>query len=218
MVPDDAITCNLQHVGGSMNLERLERSVRRALVDVYHRAYRRGLIAGMGGNISARVGNSNRILIKATGLSFADVSGSSLVLIDLDGSPVTGALKPSKEVPFHTEMYKLRPAIRAVVHTHSAAATAHAVSGVELPMLTTTARFNLKRVPLVPFGAPGSADLAAKIREAYHDPEVNTVLLQNHGLISVDEDMYRAYYLAELAEDTARIHLMSKQLGPALAF
>lgn len=192
--------------------------VRRALVDVHHRAYQRGLIAGTGGNISARVGDTDRILIKATGVSFGDLSGEDLVLIDLDGRAAVDGRMPSKEVPFHTELYRLRPDVRAVVHTHSVAAGAHAVCGTEIPMVTTTARFHLRRVPVVPYGMPGSADLAAKIREAYSDPKVNTVLLQNHGLISVDADLYRAYYLAELAEDTAKIHLMAKQLGPLLAF
>lgn len=196
----------------------IEHDIRLALVDIYQRAYRRELVAGMGGNISARIGDADRILIKATGISFADASEHNLVMIDLDGRPVAGDLKPSREVPFHTEMYKLRPDIRAVVHTHSPAATAHAACGVEIPLLTITARHNLKRVPIVPYGAPGSSDLAAKIREAYRDPNVNTVLLQNHGLISVDADIYRAYYLAELAEDTAKIHLMSKQIGPLLTF
>jgi len=182
------------------------------------RAYHRGLTSGSGGNISARVGGTDQVVIKCSGVSFVDCCEENIILVDLFGNTKEGSSKPSKEVKFHCGIYRIRPEVRAVVHTHSPAATAFSVVGREVPMVTVSAAKGVGRAPLVGYAPPGSDELARLVMEAFQDATLKAALLQNHGVISVGKDLFEALYLAEVIEDTAKIAVMAQALGAPLKF
>jgi L-fuculose-phosphate aldolase len=182
------------------------------------RAYHRGLTSGSGGNISARVEGTDQVVIKNSGVSFADTTEENIVLVDLYGKVLEGSLKPSKEVKFHCGIYRVRPEIRAVVHTHSPAATAFSVVGKEVPMVTVSAAKGVGRAPLVGYAPPGSDELAQLVMERFQDQTLKAALLQNHGVITVGQDLYEALYLAEVVEDTAKVAIYAAGLGTPLSF
>ncbi|MDH7498799.1 MAG: class II aldolase/adducin family protein [candidate division NC10 bacterium] len=182
------------------------------------RAYQRGLTSGSGGNISARVEGMDRVVIKSSGVSFADTKEENIILVDLYGNVVEGSLKPSKEVKFHCGIYRVRPEVGAVVHTHSPAATAFSVVGKEIPMVTVSAAKGVVRTPVVAYAPPGSEELARLVMNLFEGQTLKTALLQNHGVVAVGKDLLEALYLAEVVEDTAKIAIYAQGLGTPLQF
>lgn len=109
------------------------------------KAFQRGLVGGAGGNISVRIPHRDEALISATGVSLGDITPATVVRVDLKGQVVEAhdGHRPSKETGFHVIAYRLRPHVGAVVHLHPPFATAFAVRGKELPLVTDGARLNL---------------------------------------------------------------------------
>lgn len=186
---------------------------RRQVAEICRRLYERGLVTSVAGNVSARAGD--RIFIKPTGFSLDAVTADDLTVVDLNGRVLEGCHRPSTELPMHLAVYRANPALRAVVHSHSPVATAFAVIGQGLAALTTEAEMLLGEVPLVPYAPPGSEALGEAVGRRAADPGCGAVLLERHGLVAWAEDVVTAYHRAELAEETARVHLLVRLLGGA---
>jgi L-fuculose-phosphate aldolase len=161
--------------------------LREALVAAGRRLGARGLIAAGEGNISVRLGD-DALLITPSGRHKDELAPSELVVvpIDADGAGATGA---SSDLAIHRAIYIGRPDVLAVAHAHLPAAMALTVAG-EVPdplALPETALF-LPRLPFVPFGPPGSPELAGAIAAALvagPDPLPGAVLLERHGAVAV---------------------------------
>lgn len=189
----------------------MSEGLRTELVRVSREAYDRGFVSGVGGNISTRI-SPNRVLIKPSGLRLKDLTPKNLLVVDLHGNVIEGAGKPSEEIRFHLGIYKLRKDVGAVIHTHSPAATAFAVVGIELPPITAQAAKILGKIPLVGYAPPGSKELAKLVVKAFK-PEVKAALLRGHGSVAVGKNLAEAFNNTDLLEETARIALLTFQLG-----
>lgn len=177
------------------------------------KAFQRGLVGGAGGNISVRIQGRDEALISATGVSLGDITPATLVRVDLNGRVLEAydGHRPSKETGFHLCVYRMRPQVGAVVHLHPPFATAFAVRGKELPLVTDGARANLKYVPVVGFAPSGSAELHHIIEENLRqEPDTRAVLMEGHGMFSMGPNLTVAYNLADLVEDTAKIALLAR--------
>lgn len=184
--------------------------LKKEFVKTSREAYIRGLISGSGGNLSARIPGSEQILIKP---SEASLREPRLLLIDFKGNVIEGTGKPSIERFLHIGIYTVRSDVEAVIHTHSPAATAFAVVGKEIPMVTAPASIILRKCPLIGYAPPGSKRLAEYVVSTFKDPLVKTALLQNHGAIAVGKKLTDALNNADLLEDTAKIALLAFQIG-----
>ena len=183
-----------------------EIDIREQLVLFARRAYKRGLVHGTGGNISARTQN-DKMIIKASGLSLMDTATDNLLTVDIhsyDWKP-NGDYIPSKEYKFHAEIYRHRAEIEAILHVHPPFATSYAVKGVDIPRLTD-AGFRHSAFPCVPF-APGGSDELKDLLVATLEgnPECQVMLLEKHGIIAMGADIVTAYNLADLTESIANI-------------
>jgi ribulose-5-phosphate 4-epimerase/fuculose-1-phosphate aldolase len=173
-----------------------------------------GLSPGSSGNVSVRTGGF--ILMTPTGSALGRVQPSELALLSHDGvqTAETARPRPSKELPLHLAAYSQRPDARAVVHLHSPYATAvsclpaGAEGNAHLPALTPYRVMRLGNVPLVPYAAPGSADLACGVRQRVGDHPV--LLLANHGSVIAAKDLVTALDLAEELETAAQLTLLLK--------
>lgn len=181
-----------------------EQQLRRELARVCRMAYWRGLTAGAGGNVSARVGESGFILIKRSGLSFLEVTPESFLLVSPEGEVLSGAGRPSVELEFHLLLYREYPGIGAVFHGHPPFATALAAVPGRL------ARGEWSRVPVVPPARPGSPELARGVAAAFRSPGARCALLQDHGVVTVGADIREAFLVADHLENRARIELLSR--------
>ena len=183
------------------------------LVATCRKAFQRGLVGGAGGNISVRLPDRAEALISATGVSLGDLTPVTVVRVDLMGQVVEAheGYRPSKETGFHVCAYRLRPHVGAVVHLHPPFATAFAVRGKELPLVTDGAMLNLKHVPVVGHAPSGSADLHRIVEDGLRrHPEAKAILMERHGMFSMGPNLTVAYNVADLVEDTAKIALLSR--------
>ncbi len=190
--------------------EKTIRSTMLELMEVAKRAFNAHLQTGTGGNISARVAGSNAVVIKPSGVGFSECNPENLLVVDLEGKILKGSTKPSKDMPFHLGIYRVRPELNGIVHVHSPWATAWAVLGEEIPMLTVQSQSKFGRIPLVPSGPDGSKEASESVINAFRDPATLVATLQNHGAVGVGKTLLAAEELVELIEETAQIAMLMR--------
>lgn len=174
-----------------------------------------GLVRWSSGNASARVPGTDRVIIKPSGIRPADLETEDLVEVDLDGGVTAGHLRPSVDTASHLVVYRHRPEIGGIVHTHSPYATAFAVAGLDLPVTTTThACYFGGPVPCSGFAAIGEEEIGNEIvRKAGSG---SAILMRSHGVFTfgatVTEALKYAIYIEESAEST----YLARTLGGTL--
>ena len=181
---------------------------RQKLSEFSKRAFQRRLVGGTGGNLSVRIPDTDTVLITPTGISLGDVEPEENILVSLEGEILDSpkGLKGTKEAGFHLAAYRLRPDVGAIAHVHPPYATAYSNKEKSLPLVTVSSRLNLKHVPCIECFLPGSPELRDCVIEGIkNNPGVNSLLMKEHGILSMGRDLRHAYYLADLAEDTAKI-------------
>lgn len=116
-------------------LERLKQDVLEANLELQAR----GVVVYTWGNVSGIDRERNLIVIKPSGVSYAEMKAEDMAVVDLlSGERVEGRLKPSSDTPTHLELYRRFPTIGGITHTHSKTATAFAQAGLPIPALGTT--------------------------------------------------------------------------------
>ena len=187
--------------------------LKQILVDYARRTYERGLVGGTGGNFSARLANGH-MAITASGLNLGDTSMENLIEMDISTYKYqpNGCYVPSKEYLFHADILRLRPDVGAVLHIHPPYATTFAVLKRDIPMVTDAA-FKQPKMPRVPFEPSGTQELQANVVEAINNhPGCKVLLLEQHGIICLGDDIRWAYDIADLTEELARIAYLSEAL------
>jgi ribulose-5-phosphate 4-epimerase/fuculose-1-phosphate aldolase len=179
------------------------------IVAVGKSLFDRGLTAGSTGNISVRLGNGN-LLMTPTNASLGTLDAEKLSLVAPDGTHMGGD-KPTKEAFLHSCMYCERDSSHAVVHLHSTHAVAVSVlSEIDpsdvIPPITAYYAMRVGRLPLVPYYAPGDADLALAVKAMAG--QHHAVLLANHGPVVAGATLRDAQYAIEELEETAKLFLM----------
>ncbi len=170
-----------------------------------------GLTSGTGGNLSIFNRREGLIAISPSGIEYDEMEPADVPVVDNCGTTVEGGRKPSSELGFHLSLYRKRPDINAVVHTHSAYATTMACLNWEIPAVHYLVAHSGRKVPLAPYATFGTAELAANVAEAIGD--YNAVLLANHGLVTVGPNLATAFAVAGEIELVARIYYQTKCVG-----
>jgi arylformamidase len=183
-------------------------------------AYDRGLATGSGGNLSVRRPGSAVFLVTASGVALRDVDRGNIVAVDGQGHILEGppGLKPSKEIGFHLEIFRRRPAVNAVIHVHPAHAIVMATRGLKIPQVTISAKLKLRQGSIVADAPPGSKELCDLVARAAGEagPEVTVLLMSRHGLVAFDSSLCAAFDDAELAAETAKVALMLEEAEGAV--
>ena len=183
--------------------------LKRSIIEVSQRCGAQGWCPGTLGNISV-LDSDLKMHIKRSGADLNRLKLRDILTLDVEGNVVGGKGKPSIEANLHLGIYKVRRNIRAVFHVHPPFATAYAVAGKKIPMVSEAARIVLVDVPLLPSAFPGSEKLATLVENCFKDTRVKSVLLEDHGIVSAGDNLENAYHIAALVEDTAKIALLSK--------
>jgi L-fuculose-phosphate aldolase len=176
---------------------------------------RRGLVVGTSGNVSVRLDQRGGDLLAITpsGRLYSNLEAADVLVCDFDGNIVQGELLPSTELPTHVAIYRARPDVRAVVHTHSLYATVAAVAALEIPPIVDEMVVAVGgAVRVADYGFPGTEELGAKAVVALD--QRSAVLLQNHGLVAVGRSLQDALAVAELVERMAHVFIVARLLGP----
>lgn len=188
-----------------------EWKIKEQLCDIGRRIWLKGFCAGNEGNHSYRI-SEDRFLVTPTGISKGNLKPDDICLVDGAGKQLAGKRKRSSEFLMHAAIYKARPDVVAVIHSHPPHATAFAIAGVELPTcIHPEAEVFLGPVKMAKYVTPGDQRLADSIIPFVH--ESNTVLMGNHGVVCFDTDLEQCYYKLEIVDAYARILLLAKSLG-----
>jgi L-ribulose-5-phosphate 4-epimerase len=173
-----------------------------------------GLVAWTSGNISARVPGTGLMVIKPSGVGYADLTPESMVVCDLDGQVVDGTLSPSSDTATHAYVYRHLPEVGGVVHTHSPYATAWAAVGEAIPCAITAMADEFGgEIPLGPFALIGSDEIGRGIVATLSGHRSPAVLMARHGVFTIGPDAQAAVKAAVMCEDVARTVFLARQLA-----
>jgi ribulose-5-phosphate 4-epimerase/fuculose-1-phosphate aldolase len=178
--------------------------------------YDRGLTGGSTGNISARL-EDGRLLVTPTGSCFGRLDPGRLAVLE-GGAHVAGDA-PTKEVPLHAAFYETRATTGAVVHLHSCHSVALSVlpdtdPNDMLPPITAYGVMKLGKVALLPYFMPGDPAMGDAIKGLAG--KRSAVVLAHHGPVVAGKDIEAACYAMEELEETAKLTLMTRGMGPTL--
>ncbi len=158
------------------------------------------LVAGAGGNISGRDGEI--IWMKPSGFAMDDMDADDLCGIRLaSGEQIKGEHKPTSEVSMHLAIYRERPDVHVIFHTHSPWASGVISSGTELKPMFAEYINDLGRTGTVPYITPTTQALAEAMGEKAKT--CDTIFMVNHGVLATGASMKQAYYRAQVVEDAA---------------
>jgi ribulose-5-phosphate 4-epimerase/fuculose-1-phosphate aldolase len=191
---------------------REERPERAAIVAIGRRLGARGLIAAAEGNISLRL-EGDLLLITPTGRRKDELEPEDLLVVPLDPGdappPPAGGPRPSSDIAIHRAILQARPDVRAVVHAHLPVSMALTLAGrIPDPSALPETALLLPRLPFVPFGSPGSPELAGRIAlELARGPHPlpGAALLERHGAVAVGADLDEALNRIELVDVLCRV-------------
>lgn len=188
--------------------------LRQELVDLHRMLVTSELVVWTAGNVSARVPGQDLLLVKPSGVPYEELTPESMVLCDLYGKPVLAGLKPSSDVYAHAYVYRHRPDVAGVVHTHSTYATGWAARAEPIPcVLTAMADEFGGEIPVGPFALIGGDDIGRGIVETLDGHRSPAVLMSGHGVFTIGASARAAVKAAVMCEDVARTVHIARQLG-----
>ncbi|MGE5359550.1 MAG: L-ribulose-5-phosphate 4-epimerase AraD [Bacteroidales bacterium] len=202
-------------------------TLRQQVLDANLELVKRGLVLYSFGNASGLSRDDGLVVIKPSGVSYANLTAESLVVTDLHGRTVEGTLRPSSDLPTHLALYRAFPSIGGVAHTHSSCATSWAQARREIPCFGTT-HADYFRGP-VPVTEMMTADEIASQYEwntgeaivrrfARLDPvAIPAVLVAGHAPFCWGGSVSEAVHVAVVLEEVARMAYRTVTLNPAAA-
>jgi L-ribulose-5-phosphate 4-epimerase len=173
------------------------------------------LVKWTGGNVSARDPHTGLVVIKPSGVRYEELRPEDHVVVNLDGEVVEGDLKPSSDTKSHVYIYRQRPDVNGIVHTHSPYATAFAAVGQPIPCcLTAIADEFGGPIPCAGFALIGGEAIGMQVVE--HIGSSKAVLLKQHGVFTVGETATAAVKAAVMVEDVAKAVWLALQIGEVM--
>lgn len=192
-------------------------SLRRIVCDLHAALPENQLVAWTSGNISARDPETGLIVIKPSGIKFADLTPENMVVVDEHANIVEGSHKASSDTASHCYIYRHRPDVFGVVHTHSRYATSFAVTGKSIPCVTTAMADEFGGpIPCGGFALIGGEEIGRVVVETLQGSRSPACLLQSHGVFTIGKNAEAAVKAAVMTEDNAAIAWLSMQLGTPL--
>ena len=168
---------------------------------------RNSLVTWTSGNVSGRDRETGYVVIKPSGVRYEDIRPEDLVIVDLAGNVVEGHVKPSVDTPTHLYVYRHRPDVGGIVHTHSPYATSFAALGRPIPVyLTAMADEFGGPVPVGAYAPIGGEEIGQEIVRSIG--QSRAILMKNHGVFTIGPTPRAAVKAAVLVEDVAKtVHL-----------
>ncbi|HOK29509.1 MAG TPA: L-ribulose-5-phosphate 4-epimerase [bacterium] len=165
------------------------------------------LVTMFSGNVSGRDPETGYVAIKPSGMNYRNMRPEDMVIVDMNGDVVEGKHKPSVDTLTHLYIYKNRPDVNGITHTHSNYATSFAALGQSIPVyLTAMADDFGGPVPCTDYAPVGSEAIGKEILRVIGNSPA--VLVKNHGVFTIGKSPSEALKIAVMLEDIAKtVHL-----------
>jgi L-fuculose-phosphate aldolase len=188
-----------------------ETRLRTAIAEIGKLCYQKGFIVGADGNISARM-QDGTVLITPAGAMKGFLAPENMAHVDMSGKVVDNGPRASTETGIHLVSYKERPDIKAVLHCHPPHAVALTLAGIDMqipviPEIIVT----IGGIPTAPFATPGTEELPESIRNIVRCSD--TVVMQNHGSVTLGSNLLDAFKKLDMLEHTAKILWLANCVG-----
>lgn len=169
-----------------------------------------GLVAGAGGNISARL--SDVVYLSASGLAFDEMNENDYIAVDIKtGEIIDKNRKPTSETAMHLGCYRVKPEIRAIVHTHSPWAGGVISSGANIEPMFPEFVCEIDKVGYIEYIVPTTQKLADSVSAIAKD--YNVILMRNHGVLAFGENLREAFYRSIIIEEASKSLIAAKVVG-----
>jgi L-fuculose-phosphate aldolase len=179
-----------------------ERTARETVASAGRRLEAGGLVARTWGNVSVRI-DERRMAITPSGIAYENIGPDEVVIVDLETGEWTGALKPSGERKLHAAIYRSRPDVSAVIHTHQTAASVFAAARADLP-----AGDGRAGVRCAAYALPGTKKLTTATVAALGSAAA--AFMANHGAVCIGFDMDAAFDVASNLEKNCATFIASR--------
>ena len=165
------------------------------------------------GNLSLRDPETGLIYLTPSAMAYHAIEPEDVAVVDPEGNLISGRRKPTIEKDLHLELYRARPEINAIIHTHPIASQVFAVLRRDIPPIIDEAAQVLGgTVRVADYALPGTEELARSVRAAM-EGRVRACLMANHGAVCVGESMEQAFKVCAVLEMTAEIYQRALALG-----
>jgi L-fuculose-phosphate aldolase len=166
--------------------------------------YNRGLTYGPSGNISMKIGE--KLLVTAHESYLGFLHEDDILVMDGEGALLEGNKEPTSEKSFHVSIYKQFPGKKAAIHAHSPHTTHYFHYHDDLIPITLEERMYLGKIDAIIQKTPTITELAS-VYQALESNDI--VVIKDHGVVAIGEDLQYAFSLIELLEINARLHLVT---------
>jgi len=181
------------------------------ICEIGRRIYAKDFAAANDGNISYRI-SENEVLVTPTMHNKGFLKPDDICTVNMQGEQIAGRKKRSSEALLHLEIFRQRPELKSIVHCHPPHATAFAIAREPIPQcVLPEVEIFIGDVPIARYETPGAQSFADTIIPFVD--KSNIIVLANHGTVSYDMTVERAYWWTEVLDAYCRMLLLSKQLG-----
>lgn len=188
---------------------------KQAVLDAALKLDRYGLIALSGGNVSWRM-PTGEVLVTPSGMMYDDMVADDVLVVDIDGNVLEGTRKASVDTEALLYIFKEKPEVNAVIHTHQPYATGLGLVMDEIPCnLSTMANATEGPVTVASYGDPGSLSMGVEAVRAIGDRLA--VVLKHHGVIAVGRDLRQALFSCVYLEEAAKTVTVALSTGKPMA-
>lgn len=172
-----------------------------------------GLVSGTWGNVSIRADDSH-MLITPSGRPYEELTLQDIVLVNYHTGKYSGNIKPSSERELHSEIYRTRKNINAVIHTHQVHASTVAAARREIPpILDDMAQIIGPGVRVADYALPSTRSIVRKTVRALQGRMA--ALMANHGAVCIGRDIHEAFVVCQVLEKACRAFIEAEFLGGA---
>jgi len=185
--------------------------IKQEICEIGDRLYKKGFASANDGNISYRIGD-NEVICTPTLITKGFMKPDDLCTVDMEGNQIAGRRKMTSEIKLHLAIMQKRPDVKAVVHCHPPHATAFGIAREPVPQcVLSEVEMFIGEAPIAKYAVPGSQEFADSVLPFVD--KTNVIILANHGTVSYDHTVERAYWWTEILDGYCRILMLARGLG-----
>lgn len=189
-----------------MNVFELQK---KQILETAQALVRKGFLMATGGNLSLRIPGQKAFAITPSNYDYFQMTAEDICVLDFELNRLEGHLKPSVESAMHGAVYRVRPDVNAIIHTHQAYVSALTLIKAPIPALfDEQARFLGRSVDIIPYAPSGTGLLKNAVAKHVKNHN-NAFMMQNHGALVFGHDMERAVHNVEILEKCALAYLLA---------